>query len=123
MTALTATAPTVRSAFRQATILGTILQVAMVVAGHWVPFIKLHVFALGGVAISLIAGVVYARAAREGRGASALNGAIAGGIGALIGIIVSFALGDVAAIILIIGTTSSAVTGAIGGALAGGKGA
>ena len=123
MTALSDTAPSVRSAFRQATILGTILQLAMVVAGHWVPFIKLNVFALGGVAISLIAGVVYARAARESRGSSALNGALVGGIGALIGIIVSFALGDVAAIILIIGTTSSAVTGAIGGALAGGKGA
>ena len=45
----------------------------------------------------------------------AVGGLIAGGLCAFIGICVSYALGDVTAIILAMGTLSSAVTGAIGG--------
>jgi hypothetical protein len=112
--------PSTSRALGNAILVGTALQLVMVIAGHWQPFIKNNVFALGGMAISLVAGVVYARAARQPRGASALNGAIAGGVCALIGIVVSFALGDVPALILLVGTASSAVTGAIGGAIAGG---
>jgi hypothetical protein len=73
--------------------------------------------------ISLIAGVIYARAAGSTRGPGAAYGAVAGGVCALIGIAVSFGLGDVPAMILVVGTASSAVTGAIGGALAGRKAA
>jgi hypothetical protein len=109
------------SAFRNATIIGTLLQLAMVVSGHWVEFIKMNVFAIGGMLISAVAGVVYARSARVDRKKSAIQGAIAGGLCALIGIVVSFFLGDVPANILAIGTISSAVTGAIGGAIAGGN--
>jgi hypothetical protein len=108
------------NALRNATIIGTILQLAMVICGHWVEWIKMNGFAIGGVAISLIAGVIYARSARVARGTSAVNGAIAGGVCALIGIAVSFALGDVPALILVVGTLGSAVGGAIGGAVAGG---
>jgi hypothetical protein len=111
--------PDSRKALASATMVGTILQLAMVVSGHWVLFIKMNVFAIGGVAISLLAGVLYARAAQVSRGTSALNGAIAGGLCALIGIAVSFGLGDVPAAVLGFGTLSSAVTGAIGGAVAG----
>ncbi|MEP6550186.1 MAG: hypothetical protein ABJB95_03335 [Gemmatimonadales bacterium] len=107
-------------AFRNAVIVGTLLQLAMVISGHWVEFIKLNVFAIGGMLISAIAGVLYARAARVDRKGSALHGALVGGLCALIGIAVSFALGDVPASILALGTLSSAVTGAIGGAIAGG---
>ena len=63
---------------------------------------------------------VDARTSRAARGISALNGAIAGGVCALIGIAVSVALGDTAAPILAIGTIGSAVAGAIAGAIAGG---
>lgn len=108
------------SAFRNATIIGTLLQLAMVVSGHWVEFIKMNVFAIGGVLISAVAGVIYARSARVDRKKSAIQGAIVGGLCALIGIGVSFFLGDVPANILAIGTISSAVAGAIGGAIAGG---
>ncbi len=108
------------SAFRNATIIGTLLQLAMVVSGHWVEFIKLNVFAIGGMAISALAGVIYARSARVDRRKSAIQGTIVGGLCALIGIAVSFFLGDVPANILALGTLSSAVTGAIGGAIAGG---
>jgi len=80
----------------------------------------MNVFAIGGMAISLVAGVLYARAARVARGPAALNGAIAGGACALIGIAISYLFGDVPAAVLGFGTASSAVTGAIGGAVAGG---
>ncbi|MEO8578597.1 MAG: hypothetical protein ABI469_00020 [Gemmatimonadales bacterium] len=106
-------------AFRNAAIVGTLLQLAMVLSGHWIEFIKVNVFAIGGMLISAIAGVLYARAARLNRKQSAVQGALVGGLCALIGIAVSFALGDVPASILALGTLSSAVTGAIGGAIAG----
>jgi hypothetical protein len=109
------------SAFRNATIIGTLLQLAMVASGHWVEFIKLNVFAIGGMLISAVAGVIYARSARVDRKKSTIQGALVGGLCALIGIVVSFFLGDVPANILALGTLSSAVTGAIGGAIAGGN--
>ncbi len=105
-----------RKALVSATATGTVLQFVMVVAGHFIPFVALHVFALGGMAISLLAGALYGRPA-FGWGPSVLGGAVAGGLCALIGIAVSVALGDTMAAILAVGTVSSAVTGAVGGAL------
>ena len=104
-------------ALTTALIIGTVLQLIMVVSGHYVPLIKDKGFALGGMAISLIAGLLYARAAAEGWPGSLLGGAIAGGVCALIGIAVSLALKDVPPMILVIGTVSSAVTGLIGAAI------
>jgi hypothetical protein len=115
------TAGTSNNAMRNAIIVGTAIQLAMVVAGHWVPFIKLNVFAIGGVVISALAGGMYARDARVSRGKSAAGGAVAGGVCALIGIAVSCALGDVEPMILVLGTFSSAIGGAVGGAINGGK--
>jgi hypothetical protein len=90
-------------------------QLAMVIIGHSVPAVAAQ-FAVLGVTISLAAGILYAVLAHDGRrGGAAINGAIAGGVGALIGVIISFALGDVTASILAIGTLSSAATGALGG--------
>jgi hypothetical protein len=114
------TSTTSGKALTNATIIGTILQLAMVISGHWIEVIKLRGFAIGGIAISALAGVIYARAARMPRGTSALNGAIAGGLCAIVGIAVSFALGDAPALILVVGTVSSAIGGAVGGAVAGG---
>ncbi|MDB4908804.1 MAG: hypothetical protein JWO05_3588 [Gemmatimonadetes bacterium] len=106
-------------ALQVSTIVGTILQVAMVTLGHWsLPLQQL--FPVIGVTISLVAGVIYGRMARDGRGSSAKAGALAGGIGAFLGVVVSVLLGDAAPVVLAIGTISSAVTGAIGGAAAGG---
>jgi len=102
-------------ALQRATLVGTLLQLAMVVSGHFVPFIAEHVFMFGGMAISALAGLLYAREAAAGYGFGALGGALAGAVCALIGIAVSVLLGDTLAMILAIGTVSSAVTGAIGG--------
>jgi hypothetical protein len=102
------------SSARAGLALGTILQLVMVIAGHYVAAITL-LFAPIGVLISLIAGLVYA--ARAGRGAATERlrvGALVGGGCALIGIAVSWLLHDVPALILVVGTASSAVSGALG---------
>lgn len=89
---------------------------AMVIGGHFVPAVA-NLFAVVGILISLVAGLLYARAARGGWADSLLGGAVAGALCALIGIAMSWAMGDVEAIILVLGTLSSAVGGAIGGAV------
>ncbi len=97
------------------TVIGTVLQLAMVLIGHSNPAVA-NMFAVGGMTISLLAGVAYSVIARPATTGSALvGGLLAGGICALIGIAVSWGLGDVTAMILLAGTASSAVTGAIGG--------
>jgi hypothetical protein len=102
-----------------ATLLGTILQILMVVAGHSNTSIA-ALFAVGGMGFSLIAGLAYAMWARGGRpSALALGGLAAGALCAFIGIFVSYQLGDVPLSLLALGTVSSAVTGAIGGWLGG----
>ena len=100
-----------------ATAIGTVLQVAMVLAGHDNASVA-RWFAVGGMGFSLIAGLVYAWRAHPAAMSDAVaGGTIAGAACALLGILVSFVLGDVPASLLALGTISSAVTGAIGGAL------
>jgi hypothetical protein len=95
-----------------------VLQVAMVLIGHWVAAVA-ALFAVLGMAISFLAGWLAASWALLRGKQGALNGAIAGGACALLGIVLSFVLGDVTAAVIGFGTLSSAVTGALGG-LAGG---
>src|SRR4051794_38105977 len=97
------------------TVIGTALQLLMVIAGHFSPSVA-QLFAPIGMGISGVAGVL------AGRGetpvpfaAAAGRGAIAGGVSAFIGILVSYLLGDVPAQVLGFGTAASTVTGAIGG--------
>ncbi|PZN96670.1 MAG: hypothetical protein DCF31_02435 [Alphaproteobacteria bacterium] len=106
-----------RAALVRATVIGTILQVAMVVAGHFLPALRDPGFAIGGMALSALAGWLYARTApRSAWGPALGGGAIAGGVCALIGIGVSVLLGDVPASLLALGTTASAAMG-VGGAV------
>lgn len=110
--------PTRPGALSRAIVVGTVLQLAMVLSGHWVPAIAAG-FAVGGMAISFLAGWLAAAWALHRGMAAARGGAIAGGVCALIGILVSWLLGDVTAAVLALGTLSSAVTGALGGLAAG----
>lgn len=105
----------------RATTLGTVLQIAMVVTGHFVPAIA-RLFGPLGMTLSLVAGAAYAVWAavpgdRPATGGAAAGGAVAGGVCAFIGIAISLALGDVSAALLGLGTASSAVAGALGGLL------
>src|SRR4051812_38866655 len=98
-----------------ATVAGSILQIAMVTAGHSNKSIA-GLFAVGGMGFSLVAGLLYAMWARGASTSSlATGGLIAGAVCALIGIFVSYLLGDVPMTLLALGTISSAVTGALGG--------
>jgi len=100
-----------------ATAIGLILQLAMVVVGHYVPAIREKGFAIGGMFFSLVAGLIYARMAQAGWGGALGGGAVAGGACAILGIAVSVALKDVPAMILAVGTIASIVTGLVGGAV------
>jgi uncharacterized protein YndB with AHSA1/START domain len=102
-------------ALLQASLLGTVLQVGMVVAGHYHPSVA-SLFAAGGMGLSLAAGLLYALLARgDRRSATVVGGLAAGAICAFIGILVSHLLGDVPRSLLVLGTVSSALTGALGG--------
>jgi hypothetical protein len=99
------------------TLIGTALQLLMVVAGHYSPGVK-GMFAVGGMGISALAGVLAAIGSRPASlGSAAGKGAIAGGVCAFVGILVSYLLRDVPAAVLGFGTGSSAVTGAVGGVI------
>jgi len=106
-----------RRALTTSLIIATVLQLAMVLAGHWTPAVA-ALFAPVGMGISLVGGAIYVIAARPDWKTGLLGGVIAGGVSALIGIAVSVALGDVPVMILVIGTLSSVATGFIGAALA-----
>jgi len=98
-----------------ATAIGTVLQVAMVISGHTNKTVA-KLFAVGGMSLSLIAGLIYAVLATGATtGSAAAGGVLAGGLCALIGIAISYVLKDVPASLLALGTLSSAVTGAVGG--------
>ncbi len=96
-------------------LLGTGLQLLMVLAGHYNPAVA-RLFPAGGMTISALAGVLAAFGGRPASlGSAGGRGAVAGGVGAFVGILVSHLLGDVPAAVLAFGTASSAVTGALGG--------
>ena len=99
------------------TVIGTVMQVAMVVIGHFNVFVKENVFALGGMAISLLAGFLFARAAAQCTGSAIKGGAIVGGVCAVVGVLVSMLLGDSEPVVLAIAAVSSSITGLIGGVI------
>lgn len=96
--------------------IGTVVQIAMVLVGHWSTGVA-NLFGPLGVVISLLIGALWAREAARGLGHGAGGGALVGGACALIGIALSLLLGDVGAMILLFGTLSSALTGLVGGLL------
>lgn len=99
----------------RSTLVGTVLQVGMVLAGHYIIDVK-EQFALGGMSISAVAGLLYSLWAKGGSATDAIKGgAVAGGGSAFLGILISTLLGDVPATVLAFGTAGSAVTGLIGG--------
>ncbi|MBV8688018.1 MAG: hypothetical protein JOZ90_00895 [Alphaproteobacteria bacterium] len=95
---------------------GTVLQLAMVLAGHRLPSLQAY-YGPGGMLLSLLAGALYARMAAGGWGDVLLGGAVAGGLCALLGIALSHVLGDVPASLLALGSAASAAAGAAGAAL------
>jgi hypothetical protein len=101
----------------RATLIGTVLQLAMVVAGHYDPNVA-SLFGALGMFLSLAAGFLAGRwSGGLGRAGAAASGLAAGAACAFIGILESYYLGDVSAGVIAFGTAGSGVTGAIGGFL------
>lgn len=106
-----------RKALLIAALTGLIAQLVMVVAGHFIPFVADNLFAVSGIVIAIAAGAIYVRKARPGS-LPLMGGAAAGASGAFVGILASVLLGDVPAMILLVGTLASALAGSAGAAIA-----
>jgi hypothetical protein len=101
----------------KATSIGTILQVLMVVGGHFMPQLA-QLFPVLGTGLGGLTGLLFALFNKGATGgALAGGGAAAGGIGGLLGSAISMAMGDVPGATVGIATGSTAVAGAIGGFL------
>ncbi len=104
-----------KRAFLVSLAITTILQIAMVGVGHGSPAIQ-SFYAVGGMGFSLLGGLLYA-ARVQARAAPVLAiSTVVGALSGLLGIALSFALGDVEAFLLIVGTLGSAFAGLVGGA-------
>jgi hypothetical protein len=101
----------------RATLIGTVLQLALVVTGHYDQSVA-QAFGLIGPLLSLVAGFLAGRwSAGLGKGGAAVSGLVAGAACAFLGILESYSLGDVPAWVIAIGPVGDGVTGAIGGFL------
>lgn len=103
------------NAMVKSAIVGVVLQVIMVVVGHYVPQVA-SLFPVAGTGIGGIAGLLSGLwSANASQQAAAGGGAVAGGVGGLLGTILSHVLGDVPTSTIAVGTGSTAVAGVIGG--------
>ena len=94
-------------------VIAAVLQVIMVVTGHFNEFVLLNLSAALGVGIPLVVSFFYGRTVTAASQAS-LGGAAIGFIGAALGIGLAIILGDQTATLLLFGPASSAVTGVLG---------
>jgi hypothetical protein len=99
----------------RATLVGIVMQIAMVVTCYFLPWARLHVFMFGGMMIASIAGYLYGMDSGKGWGASALGGAISGGTCGIIGIAAAVMLRQTPMLALVIGTLICILTGTVGG--------
>jgi hypothetical protein len=101
----------------RATLIGAVLQLAMVVAGHYDVRVA-SVFAALGMFLSGVAGYLAGRwSAGLGKAGAVVSGLVAGAACAFLGILESFSLGDVPARLIAFGTLGSGVAGVVGGFL------
>jgi hypothetical protein len=101
--------------FIRAFIVGVVLEIALMIATHFIPFIERQGFLLGGMTISAVAGYLYAMDTGKGYFTSATMAAIVGGAAALIGVGISVAMRDAPTRVVPLFTTICVVTGAVGG--------
>lgn len=91
------------------------MQALLVVTGHFVPWVELHVFMFGGMMISAIVGYLYGMDSARGWGPSAFGGALAGGTCEIIGIALAVVFHQTPMIALLVGTAICLLTGTVGG--------
>jgi len=95
--------------------IGTVLQLAMVIAGHFSPQIA-QLFPFLGTGLGGLAGLLngkWSTGATAGQAAGA--GAVSGAIGGIIGTVASNLLGDATLSTIAVGGGSTAVAGLVGG--------
>lgn len=103
--------------------IGTALQVAMVVIGHFLPVDQqAWWFPVVGTLLGGVTGWLAAPGA-AGTGAAAGQGAVAGGIAGVLGSLVSTALGDAPVANAVVAGGATVVSGAIGAAIRAMRGA
>ncbi len=100
---------------QRAAITGVVLQFALVMIAHYVPWISANAYQFGTMMISGVAGLLYARDFAKGYPKGALGGAIVGGACGLIGLCAANILGDVPLLAVPLGTAITILTGAVGG--------
>ncbi len=101
----------------RATLIGAVLQLLMVIYGHYNAGV-VRWFAALGMALALLAGFIFGRfSGLAGRVGATAGGAVAGAVCAAVAVVEAFSLGDVPAWVLGFAPASSAVTGALGGLL------
>jgi hypothetical protein len=100
---------------KRATLVGMVLQVAMVVLGHFISWIAQNAYVFGGMFISGVSGLLYARDYAAGYGPGALGGAIAGPSCLAVGVAVAIALREAKPEIIPFAVLTGIVIGAIGG--------
>jgi hypothetical protein len=101
---------------QRAAIVGTILQVALALIGHFFPWVADNFFMFGRMMISATAGYLYGMDFGRGYAVSALGGTIAGGLCVVPALALSILLSDTPASMMAIGTGISILTGGVGGA-------
>lgn len=98
----------------KASIIGALLQIAMVVGGHFMPQLA-QLFPVIGTGLGGAAGVLFGMFAKGASGgALAAGGAAAGGLSGLVGSVVSMAMGDATGSTVAIATGSTVVSGLVG---------
>ena len=100
----------------RAAIVGAVLQLALALAGHFIPWVAVHLFMFGRMMASATAGYYYGMVLGRGYTVGALGGAIAGGLCAAPVIEISVLLRDAEPAMLALGTGVCILTGAVGGA-------
>ncbi|MDZ4370354.1 MAG: hypothetical protein U1C74_02890 [Phenylobacterium sp.] len=102
--------------FARVTLAATAAQIGMVVGGHLSGSVPGDLLALGGLGISMLAGVFHARIGGGGWTNSLVGGLLSGAACAFLGLGASVLMGGSPPSLLVLGTAGSAVAGLIGGA-------
>lgn len=109
-----------RNAFRLATLLGSILQVGMVLLGLAFPVLQQgNFYPIGGTLLALGAGFLFARwVGARALAPALLGGGFVGGLGSFLGLLVAAVTGQAEpgpVVTVLIGSVTGLVAGAVGG--------
>jgi hypothetical protein len=102
-------------ALLRATVVGVVIELAMVAATHFVPWLRSHYYLFALMMIAATAGYIYASVTGRGYFTSATIAAAIGGISGFVALGSSVLLHDVISTLLPIDTAVCVVTGAAGG--------